>query len=85
MRFEQSFLASVRGFIHEVEGEAAEEMKEERQWQEENHNGSTEKPKEKHSAPRVMTATSPRGEPELWVGRLRIEWCVFFVASIACP
>lgn len=80
MRFEQSYLASIRGFVHEVEGVAAEEMKEKRIEDDERRHtgiskeGGTLDAKDKHSAPKVMTARSPRGEPELWLGRLRIEW-----------
>ena len=69
MRFEQSFLASIRGFVHEVEHDTAEELKGERR------EGSGEKPKKHGEKKRNIVATRSRtGEPELWLGRLRIEW-----------
>lgn len=69
MRFEQSYLASVRGFVKEYSPSSAEDKKEE----ERRGDGKSEGGK----APDIMTSHSPKGEPELWLGRLQVQWCVF--------
>lgn len=69
MRFEQSYLASIRGFVHEVDEQTAEETKEDRLDDHGDH-------KSGEKAHRVMASRSPTGEPELWMGRLRVQWCV---------
>lgn len=104
MRFEQSYLASVRAFIHEVEKQDAQQIKESRQDAKEerssasrHENTSDDDPivsdvldagvqsttkrrrrtaSQSSSPPHIMTSTSLQGEPELWLGRLRIEWWV---------
>lgn len=115
MRFEQSYLASVRAFIHEVEREDAQDIKESRQEAKEDrqmhsssHHASTSdddpivrevldagvqsttKGRRRRTAsqgsspPYIMTSTSPQGEPELWLGRLRIEWWVALFFGSVC-
>lgn len=71
MRFEQSYLASVRGFVHEYD--SADEMKKERQAEK---GQGDDDATEQSEAPGVLATRSPSGEPELWLGRLRIQWCV---------
>lgn len=70
LRFEQSYLASIRGFIHEEDDQIAKAIK--------NCENSTpidlkNKKSESHLLD-VRTTRSSHGEPELWLGRLRIEW-----------
>lgn len=72
MRFEQSYLASVRGFLHEYSPSSAEEKKKE----EREDDGKGGRGKE----PDIMTSNSPTGEPEIWLGRLQIQWYVCYVA-----
>lgn len=69
MRFEQSYLASVRGFVHEYDLDSADEMKKEQKAGKEKSNGLEEK-----EAPAVTSTRSRKGEPEIWLGRLRIQW-----------
>jgi hypothetical protein len=71
MRFEQSYLASVRGFVHEYDDSSADEMKKEQKAGKEK---SDDRAKEK--VPDVVSKRSPTGEPEIWLGRLRIQWLV---------
>lgn len=63
LRFEQSYIASIRGFIHELEPEQAAQEKA-------RAGGEDADGQEKA----VVEARGPRGEPELWVGRLRVDW-----------
>jgi hypothetical protein len=70
MRFEQSYLASVRGFVHEYH--SADDVNEERRAEKEQGLDV----KEHDEAPGILATRSPSGEPELWLGRLRIQWCV---------
>lgn len=72
-RFEQSYLASIRGYVHELDKEAAEDIKEERQDEKDAEkgrepNGQDEQPHH------IMKSQDPKGEHELWLGSLRIEW-----------
>lgn len=73
MRFEQSFLASIRTFVHEVSEETAEDLKRQR-LQEDGVDRTKENSDKRHSLPGVMATKSRTGEPEIWLGRLRIEW-----------
>lgn len=119
MRFEQSFLASVRGFIHEVKSNEAalaikrehvEGEEEEAEAEAEGEKGARTKkqapaedplvddtlgaglhpihgrePREDEAAHTVVASHAPTGEPELWIGRLRIEWCVRSIAGLWRP
>lgn len=94
MRFEQSYLASVRGFIHELEPAQAKREKKEaiaasrRKHRareaaegegvgsgEKEHGGSSEEEEvAEEEGERWIEARNPKGESELWIGRLRIDW-----------
>lgn len=92
MRFEQSYLASIRGFIHELEpAQAKREKKEaiaasrrkhrsreaaegEEVGQEELAGAGEAEEVGEEEAERWIEARNPKGEPELWIGRLRIDW-----------
>ncbi|CAO1614326.1 unnamed protein product [Sympodiomycopsis kandeliae] len=79
LRFEQSYIASIRGFIHELEPEEAEDEKREAielSEKETPNDGKTSRP------PAIVEARSPKGEPELWIGRLRIDWLPLLKATI---
>lgn len=62
MRFEQSYLASIRGFVHELDPEEAQEEKQEA------------KGEKDAASSTIVKGKGPKGEPELWIGRLRIDW-----------
>lgn len=68
MRFEQSYLASVRSFIHEHEHPRAHASK----------LGETsvnvDEPSAANHVSGAQSSNSQTGEPELWLGNLRIEW-----------
>ena len=76
LRFEQSYLASIRGFIHEEDGQKARMIKNS-EW---NHSESSKSQIEGESKKSdshlldIKTTRSSHGEPELWLGRVRIEW-----------
>ncbi|PWN27732.1 hypothetical protein BDZ90DRAFT_170559 [Jaminaea rosea] len=101
LRFEQSYLASVRGFIHELSPEQAEREKDEavrrgmRRGEKEAHEGldglvvagrvgdddddDDDEVDEKAGMGREARTQAVKkeeghGEPELWIGRLRIDW-----------
>lgn len=71
LRFEQSYLASVRGFLHELEKPAAAVRKHseisESDYEEEHH-------ADDGGSPKVLASRDKRGEPELWLGAMRVEW-----------
>ncbi|KAE8234293.1 hypothetical protein CF326_g667 [Tilletia indica] len=78
MRFEQSYLATIRGFMHELQPEEGEEEK--RAVREDRHGTDdhdaegekTEGGREKEH--RVVATVSRTSEPELWLGNLKVEW-----------
>ncbi|PWN31499.1 uncharacterized protein FA14DRAFT_162746 [Meira miltonrushii] len=75
LRFEQSYLASIRGFIHEEDDQKARLMKSS-QWNDSEVKSQIEG-ESKNSDSNLLDITTTRsshGEPELWIGRLRIEW-----------
>ncbi|PWN22308.1 hypothetical protein BCV69DRAFT_281314 [Microstroma glucosiphilum] len=83
MRFEQSYLASIRGFIHELEpAQARREKKEAIAASRRKHRGvieeeggvGEEEEVGEEEGERWIEARNPKGEPELWIGRLRIDW-----------
>lgn len=85
MRFEQSYLASIRSLIHEVSTtEAADDLKRQSGFENEKVDGdvadvlnaglSSPDDKGQEKPPKVLATRSPAGEPEIWLGRLRIEW-----------
>ncbi|CEH12598.1 Protein of unknown function DUF1770, fungi [Ceraceosorus bombacis] len=112
LRFEQSYLASVRGYIHELEHEAAQDIKAARKEGDdldEKMGGANLKEEEKGErlvvdeaahpgakqgerlvvdeaahpgAKQVQLSKSPKGEPELWLGSLRIEWVPLLYLTI---
>lgn len=79
MRFEQSYLASVRGFIHELSEEEATREKREAGGEGEGGEfvvagrmgGAGEEKDDVKSG-----EEKGHGEPELWIGRLRVDWYV---------
>lgn len=93
MRFEQSYLASIRGFIHELEPAQAKREKKEAiaasrrkhraekvaegegdGGEKESLGAGQEEDVADEEGERWIEARNPKGEPELWVGRLRIDW-----------
>lgn len=101
LRFEQSYLASIRPFIHELTHEEAEQQKQrvlgEKRGSgtEPRHGGDGDGDDDDDATPWIVTgekgealgekqggssvtkAKRPswhHGEPELWIGRLRIDW-----------
>lgn len=71
LRFEQSYLASIRGFIHEEDERKAEMIKNSESSKSQNEGES--KKSDSHFFD-IKTSRSSHGEPELWLGRVRIEW-----------
>ncbi|PWN44754.1 hypothetical protein IE81DRAFT_345446 [Ceraceosorus guamensis] len=96
LRFEQSYLASIRGYVHELEHEAAQDIKAARKEGDdlaEKTGGANLKEGEKgerlvvdeasqSGAKKVQLSKSPKGEPELWLGSLRIEWVPLLYLTI---
>lgn len=99
LRFEQSYLASIRGFIHELDPREADRekrqaaVKGEVEDDDDNNTDDIESRtlqaadekraglprKEDEETPTVIlgekkTGPDHHGEPELWIGRLRIDW-----------
>ncbi|CAD6916298.1 unnamed protein product [Tilletia controversa] len=87
MRFEQSYLATIRGFVHELTPEEGEQEK--RAVREDRHgshpdpaDGAEEEEKKKtrkggakgDDEHKVVATVSRTSEPELWLGNLKIEW-----------
>ncbi|KAK0547635.1 hypothetical protein OC846_004775 [Tilletia horrida] len=83
MRFEQSYLATIRKFVHELtpeEGEAEKLAVAQGDVQPGTSDdvGVTDSMTEKHtqdSAPKVVATLTKTPEPELWLGNLKID-CV---------
>lgn len=71
LRFEQSYLASIKGYVHELDKEAADDIKEERQDEKDAEKGNESSDEQPHH---IMKSQDPKGEHELWLGSLRIEW-----------
>jgi len=80
MRFEQSYLATIRGFVHELRPEESTDEKR-----------AVEQARGKDGAPsdlaEEITTTKPpkvvatlhrTPEPELWVGNLKVDWYPLF-------
>ncbi|CAO1637903.1 unnamed protein product [Parajaminaea phylloscopi] len=99
LRFEQSYLASVRAFIHELTPQQAEAQKERVISEKEGAKGSDGEEDIGRRAPWIVTGHSedasasdpsiskPRpswhhGEPELWIGRLRVDWLPLVTVTI---
>lgn len=86
LRFEQSYLASIRGFIHEEDDRRKDKLfndvgkKQQRhssiQEEFERHRSQTEEyvKNQDSDKSKISMTRSTHGEPELWLGRLRIEW-----------
>lgn len=78
LRFEQSYIASIRSFIHELEPSQAHREKIAARKAEHEEGGSGwhigGDPEDEDDEPRFVEARNPKGEPELWVGRLRVDW-----------
>lgn len=96
LRFEQSYLATIRSFVQEFDPEQEQEAKEQRYdegavehssrnvvkgkgkgKQRDLPGGDADADGEQNGegkAPKVMEAKNQKGEPELWIGGLRIQW-----------
>lgn len=75
LRFEQSYLASIRGFVHEEDDQRARMIqKPERNHSESKSQNEDESKYSESKSLKISTTRSSHGEPELWLGRLRIDW-----------
>ncbi|KAK0519784.1 hypothetical protein OC835_007418 [Tilletia horrida] len=86
MRFEQSYLATVRGFVHELRPEDTAEEKhavlesraegdappDEAIFNEKQGSGNSDEER----LPKVVATVTRTPEPELWLGNLKIDWYV---------
>ncbi|EST09751.1 hypothetical protein PSEUBRA_000133 [Kalmanozyma brasiliensis GHG001] len=72
LRFEQSYLATIRGFLHEEHPSKSSDASE---FVEEKHGLKTDdKSKEDHHHKIAITHSKAKDEHELWLGNLRVEW-----------
>lgn len=68
LRFEQSYLATIRGFLHEDRPSASNDEFSEKQ------DGSEKGEAEDHHHKVEITHSKAKDEHELWLGNLRVEW-----------
>ncbi|KAN0066371.1 hypothetical protein ACQY0O_000465 [Thecaphora frezii] len=73
LRFEQSYLATIRSFLHETDKEEALQQKLHEQ---EVKNGPD------YAKPRKVQKTRGEGETELWLGALRVEWVPLLYVTV---
>ncbi|SPO34912.1 uncharacterized protein PSFLO_00383 [Pseudozyma flocculosa] len=93
LRFEQSYISTIRGFLHETDKEQAQQEKSEEldekrsSGQRDDAEGEVEVGDESSSAapqkPHHLQRTrASDGEREIWIGALRVEWVPLLYVTI---
>lgn len=72
LRFEQSYLATIRNFLHEDKPTSS--SPDEPSKFNEKQDGTDEKGEDRHDKVEVARSNAEQSEHELWLGNLRVEW-----------